>query len=339
MPPSFTWGENMARRARCSFFLFFAIPLCIAPLLAEDVKLREQAVHLMEVANAVSLTGGWATTSKPLRLPSMIHSLVPRRKGHSANFRQERMGAGTSHFRDYHAIRVISGDRLSDSRTGEEPPEVRELLRYIPIHLGRFDHEDVIRSIEDMNVLGRPAKCINFDTHFGSEMQANQICVDIERGALLRWHVGDELIENSQYFQIANLWEPGRIRRFVRGALQLEIDQRMTATQVPVDAKAFSPVSGHWQRMFGCKNKRRAVGISMPMPPAGTAGTGTVDVIVHGYIWDNGTVQPITIESSERPDLNAEALKLVATWKFLPLMCNDKPAATVADFVVHFQGR
>jgi len=330
----------MAHRARCSFFLFFAILLCIAPLLAEDVKLREQAVHLMEVANAASLTGGLGNYEQTVTF-AFYDSLTGSEK--EGTFSELSAGADGRRdeftFGDYHAIRVISGDRLSDSRTGEEPPEVRELLRYIPIHLGRFDHEDVIRSIEDMNVLGRPAKCINFDTHFGSEMQANQICVDIERGALLRWHVGDELIENSQYFQIANLWEPGRIRRFVRGALQLEIDQRMTATQVPVDAKAFSPVSGHWQRMFGCKNKRRAVGISMPMPPAGTAGTGTVDVIVHGYIWDNGTVQPITIESSERPDLNAEALKLVATWKFLPLMCNDKPAATVADFVVHFQGR
>jgi hypothetical protein len=32
-------------------------------------------------------------------------------------------------------------------------------------------------------------------------------------------------------------------------------------------------------------------------------------------------------------------MKLVATWKFTPLMCNDKAAATIADFVVHFQGR
>ena len=330
----------MAHRAVCSFFLFLVIPLSTAPLLAEDVKLREQAIHLMEVANAVSLTGGLGNYEQTVTFT--VHDV---RSGSVKEGTFSELSAGADGRRDeftlgdYHAIRVISGDRLSDSRTGEEPPEIRELLRYIPIQLGRFDHEDVIRAIEDMSVLGRPAKCINFDTHFGSEIQTNQVCVDTERGALLRWHIGDEVVENSEYFQIANLWEPGHIRRFVRGALQLEINQRMTATEVPVDAKAFSPVSGQWQRMFGCKNKRRAVGISMPMPPAGTAGNGTVDVIVHGYIWDNGAVQPITIESSERPDLNAEALKLVARWKFLPLMCNDKPAATVADFVVHFQGR
>jgi hypothetical protein len=40
-----------------------------------------------------------------------------------------------------------------------------------------------------------------------------------------------------------------------------------------------------------------------------------------------------------RPDLNDEAMKLVATWKFTPLLCDDKKAATIADFIVHFQDR
>jgi outer membrane biosynthesis protein TonB len=47
----------------------------------------------------------------------------------------------------------------------------------------------------------------------------------------------------------------------------------------------------------------------------------------------------VQIQSSPRPDLNAEALKLVSTWKFLPLLCNDAPATVDGDFVVHFQGR
>ena len=63
----------------------------------------------------------------------------------------------------------------------------------------------VIRSIEDSNVGGRAAKCINFDTHLGVGIQANQMCVDAERGTLLRWRVGDELIENSDFFQISTL--------------------------------------------------------------------------------------------------------------------------------------
>lgn len=330
----------MAHTARSSFFFFFAILSCRAPLLAEDVKLREQAVHLLEVANAMSLTGGLRNYEQLVTF-TVHDSLTGSVKEGTFN----RVSAGADGrrdeftFGDYHAVIVFSGERLSSIATGSEPPEIRELRRNIPIHIGRFDHEDVIRSVDDMNVLGRPAKCINFHTQFGNELQTNQICVDAERGTLLLWHVGDELIENSQYFQIANLWEPGHIRRFMRGALQLEIEQSMTATEIPVDPKAFSPPSEHWHKWFGCQNERRPIGVSMPMPPAGTVGTGIVDVIVHAYISDTGTVQPTTIESSPRPDLNAEALKLVATWKFLPLMCGDQPATTEANLIVHFQGR
>jgi hypothetical protein len=77
----------------------------------------------------------------------------------------------------------------------------------------------------------------------------------------------------------------------------------------------------------------------MPMPAPGSAGTEIVDVVVRGYIWDTGAVEPRNIVSSLRPDLNAEAMKLVATWKFTPLICNDQVSTTIADFVVHFQGR
>jgi outer membrane biosynthesis protein TonB len=60
---------------------------------------------------------------------------------------------------------------------------------------------------------------------------------------------------------------------------------------------------------------------------------------VRALINDKGVVQPSIITSSLRPDLNDEAMKLLATWKFDPLMCNDKVAITTADLVVHFQGR
>jgi TonB family protein len=75
------------------------------------------------------------------------------------------------------------------------------------------------------------------------------------------------------------------------------------------------------------------------MPPAGDASTDTIDVIVHGRIRDNGKVDQVQIQSWPRPGLNAEALELVSTWKFLPLLCNDAPATVDGDFVVHFQGR
>ena len=79
--------------------------------------------------------------------------------------------------------------------------------------------------------------------------------------------------------------------------------------------------------------------ISTPQPQPGTSGTDIVDIIVHGMIRENGKTEALQVQSSPRPDLNAEALSLVSTWTFQPMMCNDKPATRGADFVVHFQGR
>ena len=188
-------------------------------------------------------------------------------------------------------------------------------------------------------MLGRPAKCIQFDTHFGSTLQANQLCMDAERGALLRWQVGDELIENSDYFAFGNLWEPAHIRRMVRGALRLEIEQQLTVTQGSIDPNFFTPPNPHWATLFQCRTWRRPVAVSTPQPQPGTSGTDIVDVIVHGMIRENGKTEALQVQSSPRPDLNAEALSLVSTWTFEPMMCNDKPATRGADFVVHFQGR
>jgi len=313
--------------------------LCCAVLNAEDVRLREQAVQLLEHANAASLIGGFRDYEQVLTFT--FHDQLGRSK--TGSFR--RISAGSAGRRDelsygdYHAATVVAGDRQSSTRTSQEPPEIVELLDQLPIHLGRFDDKDAIRSIEESNVVGRAAKCVNFDTYLAAGTQANQICVDAERGTLLRWRVGDDLIENSEFFPVANLWEPGHIRHFVRGVLRLEIEQQLTRTPAPVDVSAFAPPSGEWKKWWRCENQRRPVGVSMPMPPPGTAGTGIVDVVVRGHIWDTGKVEPTTIVSSLRPDLNEEAMKLVATWQFTPLMCNDQPAATTADFVVHFQNR
>src|SRR6202030_744274 len=98
-----------------------------------------------------------------------------------------------------------------------------------------------------------------------------------------------------------------------------------------VDPNVFSPPSNKWNQLSPCKNQRRPVAISTPMPPPGNSGTDIVDVVVYGYIWSDGSVRLTQIESSPRPDLNAEALKTVSTWRFLPLMCNDRVASTSGD--------
>jgi len=151
--------------------------------------------------------------------------------------------------------------------------------------------------------------------------------------------VGDEVFENASYFKVGPLWEPGQIRRYKNGQLNLEIEQHIELINGEIDPQLFSPPTGKWNHFEPCKNPRPAIGISTPMPLPGTNGKAIVDVVVHAFVWQDGTVGMPEIASSPRPELNNEALKTVLTWKFVPLICNDREAGTDLDLTVHFQGR
>ena len=324
---------------RLAALVCFCLLFRQSTLLAEDVKLREEAVRLMERANEVSLPGSVPSYEQVVSF--RVHYLDGTTK--DGSYSREAAGAAgyreEETFGDYHAVSVRSGNRMSSTVGWGEPPEMRELREQLPVHLGRFDHEDVIRAIDATSALGRPAKCVLFDTHFGSTLQHNQICLDAERGALLRWQVGDETIENLDYFKVGSLWEPARINRSLRGTLRMEIEQRISVIEGPVDPNIFTPPTSSWSKLFHCQTERRAIGISTPQPAPGNLGTDTVDVIVTGMIRENGKTEALKIQSSPRPDLNAEALGTVSQWTFQPMVCNDKLATQGADFVVHFQGR
>lgn len=319
---------------------FLLVTLCIvsACLHAEDVKLREQAVQLMEIANAVSLPGA---------LPSFEHTVtfrVHEPEGTVKEGKFTRVSAGSAGHRDeivfgdYHAITVVSGDRISTTRTTKAPPEIRELRRQLPIRVGAFDQSDTVRSIESGNVLGRPAKCIAFDTLTNGAPQANEICVDSERGVVLRWRVGDENIENSDFFRVGNLYEPAHIRVYLRRQLQMEIDQQMKLVD-GLDPNVFTPPSSEWKVMSPCSTARRPVAVFTPQPAPGKNGDSIVDVLVHGSIHPDGKVYDAVIEDSPDLKLNTEALQLISKWKFLPLICDDTAVSLSTDFVLHFQGR
>jgi TonB family protein len=319
------------------------VSLCVwfllSTLIAEDVKLREEAVHLLERANQVSLPGTIPNYEQVVTF--RVHYLDGTVKEGSYS----RTGAGAAGYReeetfgDYHAISVRSGNRMSSTVGWGEPPELRELREQLPVLLGRFDQQDVIHSIDATNVLGRSAQCILFDSQFGSTLQHNQVCVDAETGTLLNWQLGDETVENLDFFKVGNLWEPARITRSLHGALRMEIEQKISMNEGAVDPNIFTPPTSHWNKLFQCQTWRRAIAISTPQPSPGNLGTDTVDVIVTGMILESGKTDALKIQSSQRPDLDAEALSTVSKWTFQPMMCNDKLATQGTDFVVHFQGR
>jgi outer membrane biosynthesis protein TonB len=62
-------------------------------------------------------------------------------------------------------------------------------------------------------------------------------------------------------------------------------------------------------------------------------------VVLRGLIGVDGKIHDALVQSSDRADLNAEALALVAQWVFVPAMCNGNANPSDASFVLHFNAR
>jgi TonB family protein len=160
--------------------------------------------------------------------------------------------------------------------------------------------------------------------------------VDPANGTLVFEKLGDELIENSDFFPFAGALIPAKISYSYSGVPKLEILQTMTVlTDATADVLA-APPNAQIRQL--CTTYRRPLGQSMPQPKPGNGG-GESDVVVRGLIGTDGRVHDAVVQSSERPDLNAEALSLIAQWVFTPGMCNGSPNQNEASFVLHFQGR
>jgi hypothetical protein len=90
-------------------------------------------------------------------------------------------------------------------------------------------HEDVIHSIANREVGGRPARCIEFDTAAGEKTESNELCVDSAHGTLLSEKLGNDFIENGDFFPFAGALFPGTISYSEAGVLKTQVTQTMTA--------------------------------------------------------------------------------------------------------------
>lgn len=304
---------------------------------SQDIRVREEAVHLLERGNAVTT---------PVKLPDLeridsfrVFGLDQAVKdGTFTRVVIQKTGRrDETTFGDYHLVDVIVNGGMSRMQTQSlAPPEVKTLLRITPIYHVSFNGEDVIHTITNREVNGQTARCIEFDTIVGQKTQANEICVDAATGAIVLEKVNEERIEYGDFFQFAGALIPARIDYSSTAAASMEIKQNMTVLTETIPNVLVAPPNA--QAWINCKSYRRPFGQSMPQPKPGNGGT-EVDVVVRGVISQDGKIHDAVVQSSERPDLNAEALDIIHQWVFTPPMCNNQPTTAEASFTLHFQGR
>jgi hypothetical protein len=302
-------------------------------LRAQDMPVRVEAIRLLERANSVSRSNHVMPNHR-LDVTFRAYGVDGSRRDGTANTiisgnieRYEWI------FGNYHAISIHFPDRIVQNEYQPPPPETLELGSLTPLLIGRFDHSDTIQCITPATLFGRRAKCIHFETVNGRTHQSNEICVDDELGALIRWNIAEDLIEDTDYSSFEGILLPAHIRHYINGKLRLDIEQKFSVIEDPIDWAALTPPNP--QTFGSCKQYRRP--IIQSAPQLSSAGAGPwYDIHVHGVIGDDGHVQEAAVLPAGRDDLEKQAVQIVSSWVFSPGVCNGKPIPVVADLVVHF---
>lgn len=313
-----------------------AFLLCGFSLAAQDMPVRVEAIRLVERANSVSHANhvmpnrrydetfrayGFDSTTQDGSANTIISGDVERFEWF---------------FGKYHAISIHFPDKIVQDEYQPPPPETLELDSLTPLLIGRFDQSDTIHSITPAKLFGRPALCIHFETVNGRTHQSNEICVDDQLGNLVRWNVGEDLIENTDFFSFEGILLPGHIRHYINGKLRMEIEQKLSAINGPIDWAALTPTNP--QTMRACHQYRRPIIQSAPQPSNAGAGPW-YDVQVHSVIGEDGHVYQAAVLPTGRDDLEKQAVQIVSAWLFSPGVCNGEPIPVAADLVVHFPPR
>ena len=300
---------------------------------AEDPQLRAEAVGLLERANRVSTPELWPPNQMKIRfrVPNPAPG-DPVEGEYISSIGGPDLRRQDWHYGAFEPTQIRNGPRLSlTHNTVQEPPILELLPQITPIYLGRFDHEDIIRSI----VPGPDGqRCIHFDTVFGDRQQLGVICVDRDQGWLASIRIGDQVTRNSKFFTFQGASFPGHVERWVGDQELIEVE---TSIQLKNDFPAdfFSvPESA----AFLCPDFRRAFAEHTPQPPVQSSSSDVHDVELLGMIGIDGHVSALRPIDRVRPDLNERAMALVATWTYTPATCNGQPAAWQRLFTVHFKG-
>jgi Gram-negative bacterial TonB protein C-terminal len=152
-------------------------------------------------------------------------------------------------------------------------------------------------------------------------------------GPLVRWSVGGEIIENTDFSDFEGILLPRHVRHYIDGKLRMEVEQKFSLIDGPVDWAALAPPNPD---IFpACQHYRRPIIQSAPQPAS--AGPGPwYDVQVHGVIGEDGHVYQAAVLPAGRPELEKQAVQIVSGWIFSPGLCEGKPIDVNASLVVHF---
>ncbi len=314
----------MGRRQLCGRVRLPKIPNCGA-----------EAVRLLERANKLSTPATWPPNEMALRfrvstpdpgypyegeyVSSVGGVKIRRREWRYGPFRLTQIRNGTGFF-------------LSDKYT-QQPGILHVLIEMTPIYLVHFDVHDIIRSIAEP---AEGSRCIEFDTVSGDQQQANEICVDSQKGWLISIRVGDTTTKNSNFFPFNGAFLPAHIERWEGGQKLIETDETVVLKDdYPVD---FFKVPEN-STGFMCPELRPPYAVNTPQPPPGTSSIDVIDVQLEGLVTSTGKVMALKPVDPTHPELNDEAIKLVSTWTYSPGTCDGKPVGIGMLFTVHFKGR
>jgi hypothetical protein len=314
-------------------FLSLLLIVSANPLRGQDMPVRVEAIRLLERANAVSSPAGMLRNYKQ-QTTFRSYGLDGSTKDGIFNVIYASDGRGYDiTFGDFHTTSLHFPDKIVQSDYTPPPMEVDEVFKLTPIYIGRFDKSDTIQSITPATLFGRAAKCIQFETVNGRTRQSNEICVDVELGTLVRWNVGDELIDDTDYSSLDGVWYPAHIRQYFNGKLRTEVEQKFTAIDTPIDWAAMTPPNA--STTPNCRQFKRPT-IQSAQQPA-SAGPGPwYDVKVRAVIGEDGHVYNAAVLPVGKAELEQQAIQIVSKWVFAPATCDGKPMSIGANLSVHF---
>lgn len=304
---------------------------------AEDPQLRARAVGLAE--HAIQLSSPvWPMNEE------FANFHIPNPEPGAATDGTIRIGVARPFLKHwefeygaYHFSKVVNDDEYATLSSGPRPAGLTMVLKLLPVNLVRFDQSDIIRSITDESIDGTPAYCINFDSIAGARHQSGKICIDRVSGFLIYERVDQTVIKQSAFFRFNNGFLPGHIERWVEGIKVVEIESRIEVRPQGFPPEYFDyPVGA--KITHACDSFTRAYADNTPQPPAKSYSDTAVDIVVHGFVDQNGHTRDLKVLDQTYPRLAEEALRLVSTWTFRPAQCDYKPTSEQRDFVVHFQG-